>query len=80
MTSSLIWKPVVQPESHYLGDQLKFILRKKYGNPVDYRFDISDIAFLEGIVLSGSHGAEKEAQILINLIEKHDKIDVVEEY
>jgi len=80
MTSSLVWKPVIQPASHCLGDQLKFILRKKYGNPVNHRFDTSDVAFLEGVVLSGSHGAEKEAQILIDLIEKHDEIDVVEEY
>ena len=75
MSSSLVWKIVIQPESHYLSDRLKHIFRGKFGDPVNYRLDRSDIPFLEGVAWF-----EKDAQVLIDLIERHGQIDIVEEY
>jgi len=77
--SLLVWKPVVQSKST-LSDELKLILRKKYGDPVSWRLNRSDIGFLQGVAFSASSEVRKEAENLIYLIEKLDQIDVAEEF
>lgn len=82
MSSSLVWKPVVYPSSHYLSDEIKFIFRKKYSDSgaINIRLDRTHIPFLEGILYSASENARKDAEKLIDLINKNDEIVVMEEY
>jgi hypothetical protein len=76
MSSSLAWRPRIVPQSHYLPSALKFALREEYGDPVKKIFTSNDIAFLRGLAVGKIDGAES----LIELIEKHDEVEVFEEY
>lgn len=79
MSSSLSWQPVHPEQDNSLCNQLKFLLRKKYGNPVDAIMSGSDLPYLEGIVDSDCHSS-KGAKQLIKIINKNHKIHVREVY
>ena len=74
MSSTLVWRPIVVPKSNYLDDQLKFILRHHYSLP--YKFSCDDLGFLRGLRAASVKGAKD----LIEAIEKHESVEVKEEY
>lgn len=73
MSSNLGWMPV-ESDWRFLGDQLKFALRKGYGEPVDAVLNSEDIPYLKGLADAGVKDADK----LIEAIEKHDELRVKE--
>lgn len=75
MSSNLAWEPGCR-QKNSLPDQLKFVLRKKYGDVVDANMDTDDLPYLTGLRDAGIDGA----QTLIDAIEKYDEISVVEEF
>lgn len=77
MSSVLRWRPVEDYE-HEVDDDVKFILRSHFQTPKlnNYILRKSDIPFLEGVVAGGT----KEAQDLIDAINKHDTIELTEKY
>ena len=74
MTSSLTWCPSVVPTQQTLPYELKFVLRKKYGNPVEAVFTTHDISYLEGLRDCEIKGAME----LIQAIAEHGSIQVKE--
>ena len=75
MTSSLHWEPRYR-KTKDLSDELKFALRKQYGEPVDTLMDVGDINYLLGL----DHAGIKDATFLIEAINKHQEIEVKEIY
>lgn len=75
MSSSLTWRPR-KVENQTLDMNLKFALRKKYGDCIDHIFSRDDIGFLEGLAAADVEDAQK----LIELIEKYDEVEVKEEW
>lgn len=75
MSSSLEWEPRNR-ERESLPDELKFVLRKRYGEPVSSIIDDSDLAYLAGLRDAGIEGAED----LIEAINKYGEIHVKEHY
>jgi hypothetical protein len=73
MSSSLVWELVNDYKGSFDID-LKFALRKRYGDPVNHIFDSSDIPFLEGLAVAGI----KEANDLVGIIYKHEEVLVKE--
>ena len=73
MSSDLVWEPVNKDYNHLKND-LKFILRKRYGNPVKAILNGSDIPYLEGLVDSG----KEEVREIIDLIISHHEIKISE--
>ena len=77
MTSSLIWEPVVEPDmDRGLTTRLKFLLRKRYGEPVNRDFGEEDLPYLEGLV----DGGIEDAVALVETIKTHGRVNVREEY
>ena len=74
MTSNLIWIPVEPEKMNDLPNELKFILRKRYGNPIDSILDNSSFPYLQGLGDAGVKGVDK----IINAIRKHGEIRVKE--
>lgn len=74
MSSSLIWEPVVKQKENDLDDQLKFSLRKRYGDPVNLRFNHQDLGYLRGLSDCEVKGADE----LIEAIKKHGEVLVKE--
>lgn len=86
MSSTLRWRPT-NHEGEYLGDQLKFILRKRYGGIVSEWVELgrSDIQYLEGVAVGAQSmpnrsGLEQEVRAVIALINKHGAIEVRETF
>lgn len=75
MSSNLTWEPA-ERNTKALGDDLKRALQKKYAGMVDQIMDQSDIGYLEGLRDAGM----SEAQLLLDAIEKHDRVHVREEF
>ena len=75
MSSNLVWEPADR-KNHSLPYELKFAMRKHYGEPIDKILTDLEAPYLEGLRDAGISGA----QILLDAIEKHDKIHVREEY
>ena len=75
MSSNLRAEPTVRKNLD-LDTQLKFALRKRYGEPVSATMSKNHIDYLTGLKDAGIKDAEK----LIDFIEKHDEIFVKEEY
>lgn len=79
MSSTLYWAPLAPPPDKTLGTGLKFILREKYGFPVDVNCTADDVPFLSG-VRSGStaEDVKKDISALIEAIERYDTVRVFE--
>ena len=75
MSSTLIWEPLNRKKKD-LPDEIKYILRKKYGEPINIVLRENDIGYLQGIKDAGVLSIE----ILINAIEKYQEILVQEEW
>lgn len=75
MSGKLVWVPVNQ-KMYALDNDLRDALRNKFGCPVDIVMDYSYSDFLEGLVCAGI----KDAQKLIDAIEKHCEVRIKERY
>ena len=75
MSSNLTWEPRYRDKED-LPDELKYVLRKKYGDPVDTYMTAQDVPYLEGL----SHADIKGVAQLLHAIDKHGDIIVKEEY
>ena len=73
MSSTLNWRPLHSNEKD-LSDELKFMLRKEYGEPVNCVLRDEDIKFLRGLSIAGA----SEADELIAGISKFGEIEVKE--
>jgi hypothetical protein len=74
MSSSLIWEPVIEKDYKTLNCDIKFSLRKRYGDPISATLDHSDISYLEGLVDAG----KKHIKEVIDLINKNGEIKIEE--
>jgi hypothetical protein len=77
MSSSLSWKPVKNYEDDFT-DEVKYALRKRYGNPsIDgTTLDEGDLPYLNGLHDAGIKGMDE----VIAAIEKHSAIEIKETY
>ncbi len=75
MSSTLTFEPFDRKKKT-LSDEIKFMLRNRYGEPIDAAIDVEEIPFLEGLIVAGVSEADK----IINAIKKHGKIILKEEY
>ena len=75
MSSNLTWKPVHQDEQT-LSDELKHALSKRHRDGIDIRMGRTSIAYLRGLSDAGIKDADK----LIEAIERHEEIEVREVY
>ena len=76
MSSCLVWSPIVKQNENDLPNDLKFVLRKKYGEPINANMDESDIPYINGLIDAGVKGAEE----LREIIEKHIEVELKEQY
>ena len=74
MSSSLGWLPVKPEDWEYLDTDLKFAMRKRFGDPIHTKLSAASIPYLEGLKDAGI----KDAKILIKAIRKHGDIEVKE--
>ena len=74
MSSNLGWIPVKTNNYKWLDIDLKFALRKSWGNPVAAKIDCCQLEYLRGLRDAGL----KDAQKLIDAIEKYGEIQVEE--
>lgn len=75
MSSHLVWEPALRKKQD-LSTELKFALHKSYGSPVSVTLTAADLPYLRGL-----RDAEvKDADVLMEAIEKHGEIVVVEEF
>lgn len=72
MSTNLYWKPV-SPDSNYLDNQLKFILREKHNYKYPH-FTAKDIPYLNGLEDAGVKGARE----LINAIHEYGEVELFE--
>lgn len=72
MSTNLFWKPV-SPDSNYLDNQLKFILREKYNYKYP-QFTAKDIPYLNGLEDAGVKGARE----LISAIHEYGEVELFE--
>lgn len=78
MSSTLVWrKIIVVPANNSLPDQLKYILRKRFGGG-NYPeiLDRTDLRYLEGLADAGVDGAEDLRAAII----EYDEVEILEEY
>lgn len=81
MSSSLRWEPVERDAKPAGGSDLKFALRKRFGEPVDIILNGRAIPWLEGVRdAATSKDLATDAGRLIGLIEKHGSIRVFESW
>lgn len=76
MSSSLGWEPTKQSKLKWLDCSLKFALQKRFGSPVSIVLTSDHNDYLRGLADAGV----KDAQTLLDAIEKYDSIDVVETF
>ncbi len=76
MSSNLIWRPVAPQPNRILPDELKFMLRKRYGNPINSALSKQDIGYLRGLKDCDVEGA----QTLIDAICNHGEIVIEERF
>ena len=79
MSSTLKWEPIVET-GRPLSDDLKYLLRKRYGGTVyNVTLDEDQISYLEGLKdASNDKRVCKEIQLLIDAINKHENIKLWE--
>jgi len=75
MVSSLYWRPT-EDYGHSIDSDLKFILRERYGNPINIILTNHDLDYLSGMEDSGIKNVNK----LILAIRKHGSIRLKEVY
>jgi hypothetical protein len=73
MSTNLCWEPTDR-KAKTLSTNLKWALRKQYGEPVKASFDLSDVGYIRGLL----HAGIEDAQALLDAIEKYECIDVYE--
>lgn len=81
MSAALIYRLPAKRTS--LGDGLRFAMREKYFEMSSgwITIDYSDISFFEGVAAgTGNDETKAEAQLVIELIRKHDSIEMCLEY
>jgi hypothetical protein len=76
MSSNLLWSPVSPPAGGDLDDQLKFVLRKRFGEPIRATVSKDDVQYLSGLADAGIKGAEQ----LIELIAENGALALIEQY
>lgn len=85
MSTSLYWRePPREPDGELLGYDLKWVIAKKYldhdGTLQEDWFDVGKdvVPFLEGVIAAtvGDEALKKEAQELIDLIEKYGTVQL----
>ena len=76
MSSNLGWIPSKEPKYKYLDTDIKFALRKRYGEPVQEIINESQLDYLRGLKDAGI----KDAIKLIDAIEKYGEIEIKEVY
>ena len=76
MSSNLEWKPVIRKRGNPLSDELKFAMRNRdqINDQVNDILNSVDVPYLEGLRDAGI----KDAQKLIDAINKHKEIEVKE--
>ena len=74
MTMNLYWEPAEREPSGDLDDKLKFALRNRCGGTVDTILTTQDLSYLNGLTDAGI----KDAETLVDAIEKHGSIRVFE--
>jgi hypothetical protein len=75
MSSTLTAEPINRKKANF-GTELKFALRKIFGEPIDGMLSKENVNYLLGL----EHAGIKEAKSLIEMIEKYDTIHVKEEW
>jgi hypothetical protein len=75
MSSVLVWEPTDR-EKTGLSNDLKYVLRKSYGEPISFVLSQGDIPYLTGLKDAGV----KDANALIVAIKKYRKITVTEDW
>lgn len=78
MTSTLTWEPRRRVKN-VLPTQIKLILRKRYGDPINVELSEEDIPYLEGIRDAGLVGTSEMIEELIKSIKKFGVIMLKEE-
>lgn len=79
MSRTLLWEPVIE-RGKSASDELKFLLRERFGEPVEVELDERADAFLQGVRLATPSAALKaEVKSLLAAIAKHGKIRFWEE-
>ena len=76
MSSTLGWIPKKPKDFKWLNDDIKYVMRKRYGDPIHTVIDSSQLDYLRGLRDSGFNEAEK----LINAIDKYGEIEIKEEF
>lgn len=75
MSSNLYAEPA-QRKKLSLSTELKFALRKRFGEPIKYNADRTDVPYFQGLFDAGIEDAKK----LIDMIDKHSMIVLSEEW
>lgn len=79
MSSNLRAEPVNRQKLE-LGTSLKFALRKCFSEPLNVVIGPNSIKLLEGMIAAGNEETVKDAEKLIDFINKHGDVLVKEEY
>jgi len=81
MSSTLKWEPVIE-RGDYLSDELKYLLRQKYGDPIEKTtLQQWDITYLYGLRDGCTDKPiKKEIEKLIKAIETYEAITIWESY
>jgi hypothetical protein len=75
MSSNLLWEPRKQ-NYRELSTELKFAMRKGFGDPIDIELNENSIGYLTGLV----HAGIEDAQNLIDAIQKWGVVRVWEDH
>jgi len=79
MSSTLYYRPVIHSPNGKSLDQLKFVLKKRYGcSTIHHTMTHLDIPYLEGLRDVGGDNVSHESDELIKAIMKHDEIELHE--
>lgn len=79
MSSNLTAEPVDRKKLD-LGTSLKFILRKRYGEPISATIGDGDLPYLQGLLDAGNDEVKKDVEKLIAMIGKHGNLYLKEKY
>lgn len=63
-----------------LGTDLKFILRKRYGEPIDLDISADELPYLQGLLDAGNESIRSNVEALIKMIKQYNWIKLKEEY
>lgn len=79
MSSNLRAEPLNRAKLE-LGTDLKFALRKCFSEPLDVVMGPNSKKLLEGMIAAGNDAIVKDAEKLLDFINKHGEVLVKEEY